>query len=66
MGEAVNTRTSGQGRMELLFNAGRLDERYVGKTYTKLSAVDQMAIDQAYDQALKEVKDNGTEPKQPA
>lgn len=56
MGEASNTKISGQGRMAALCHAGKLDERYKGKVFDQLTASDQLAIDQAYDALLKDVR----------
>lgn len=45
MGQATNSKVTGQQKMEAL-----KDPRYEGKYYKDLSAADQYAIEQAYDQ----------------
>lgn len=56
MGETMNTVVSGQAKVVALCHAKKLEERYKGKKYNELAAVDQLAIDQAYDSMIKEVR----------
>lgn len=56
MGETQNTTTTGQARMTFLCHNKALEEKYKGKVYTELNAVDQQHIDMAYDAMMKKVK----------